>query len=331
MPEITLRPIVWLAAALAPFLGLGAPAAAQQHDPLRILATVGMIADVAQTVAGECANVATLIGPGMDPHEFSATPRDVDALAAADLILYVDRALEDRLADVLQGFSARRPTLGLVATFDRADLLADPDAQDAIDPHVWMDVSRWARIAPVIADAIATQRPGCADDMAGNVARLTAQLDALHGWVVAAIASIPEGRRILVTAHDAFLYFADAYGIEASEAIEGISTAAEASIADIRQVADFVIARAVPAVFVETTINPRTIQALIAEVRSRGHDVVIGGALFSDAMGDAGTPEGRYIGMIRANTLVITEALGGTVPDWPDALAGWAREWGIAP
>ncbi len=320
-----------LAAGMA--LALSAPAAgAAENAPLNVLATIGMIADVAQTVAGECAAVSTLIGPGVDPHYYSATPADVDRIAAAELILYVDRTLEERLADILARFRARTPTVGLAAaSFDTAALLEDPDARGEMDPHLWMDVSRWAQIAPVIADAIADQRPDCAEAMAANVEALSAQLDALHAWVGGSIASIPQGSRMLVTAHDAFYYFADAYGIEASEAIEGISTASEASIGDIRAVAAFVIENDVPAVFVETTISPRTIQALVAEVQAQGHDVVIGGALFSDAMGDAGTAEGTYIGMIRANAVTITQALGGTVPDWPEILQDWADEWDISP
>ncbi len=316
-----------MAAALALAGGSGL-----QANSLNVLATVGMIADVAADVAGECAQVSALLGAGSDPHSYRATPADVAKLADAELVFYVDPTLEARLAEVLAGFSGRTPTVGLLrASFDAADLLDDPDEPGAVDPHLWMDVSRWAQIAPVIADAIAEQRPDCAEMMAARVAQLDAQLDALHGWVAQAIASIPEGQRILVTAHDAFHYFADAYGMEASEAIEGISTESEASIGDIRAVAAFVVERNVPAVFVETTINPRTIEALVTEVRSLGHDVEIGGALFSDAMGDDGTPEGTYIGMIRANTQIVTEALGGMLPDWPDALQDWAVTWGLAP
>lgn len=319
-----------LAAAMALALTIPAPSGAAEA-PLNVLATVGMVADVAATVGGDCAAVRTLIGPGTDPHYFSASPRDVQALADAELILYVDRALEERLADVLARFRDRTPTLGVVAAALPPDLLlADPENPAAADPHVWMDASRWARIAPVIAEAIVAQRPACADAIAANVARYTAELDALHRWIEAALASIPADRRLLVTAHDAFAYFADAYGIEASEAIEGISTASEASIGDIRAVAAFVVERRLPAVFVETTINPRTVEALVQEVRAQGHDVTIGGALFSDAMGDPGTPEGTYIGMMRANTLTITPALGGTVPPWPEALSGWAQTWGVA-
>ena len=313
-------------------LTVAALPAAAEEPPLRVLATVGMIADVAQNVAGDCAEVTALLGAGSDPHRYRPTAADVTKLAQAELIFYVDPALETRLAEVLAGFADRTPTIGLArAAFGPLDLLDDPDAPGALDPHLWMDVSRWARIAPVIAEAIAAQRPACAEQLDANVEGYLAQLDALHGWVGAAIASIPQGQRLLVTAHDAFEYFSDAYGIEASEAIEGISTEAEASIGDIRAVAAFVVERGVLAVFVETTVNPRTVEALVEEVRRQGHAVEIGGALFSDAMGAAGTPEGSYIGMIRANTLTITEALGGSAPPLPEALHGWADSHGIAP
>lgn len=305
--------------------------ASAQDTPLNVLATVAMIADVATTVAGDCAKVTSLLGAGSDPHLYRATAADVNKLAAADLILYVDPALEARLAGVLAGFTDRTPTIGLAqAAFDE-DTLLDGEEDGEIDPHLWMDVSKWARIAPVIADAIATQRPDCTEALAANVESYTAQLDALHVWVTNAIGSIPEGQRMLVTAHDAFAYFSAAYGIDASEAIEGISTESEASIGDIRDVASFVVQSGVPAVFVESSVNPRTIEALVAEVQSQGHDVTIGGELYSDAMGDAGTPEATYIGMIRANTVTVTEALGGTVPDWPVALQEWAREWNLEP
>jgi len=312
-------------------LVLCSPLQAQQ-PPLRILATVGMVADIARTVGGDCVAVDTLIGPGTDPHYYSATPSDVRRLAAAELILYVDFALEEQLARVLQGFSDRTPAIGVLdAALDREDLLDDPAESGAIDPHVWMDVARWARIAPVIADAVAAQRPACADPVAERLQTHEAELAALHAWVRDAVASIPEGQRMLVTAHDAFAYFADAYGMEASEGIEGISTASEASIADIRAVAGFVVENAVSAVFVESTVNPRTIRALVDEVRARGHDVAIGGELYSDSMGDEGTAAGTYIGMIHTNTVTVVKALGGTLPPLPEALANWAATWGIDP
>lgn len=310
---------------------LAAPVSAQEGPPLRVLATVGMIADVAANVGGACASVEALLGPGVDPHYYSATPSDVRRLGEAELILYVDTALEEQLAAVLERFAQRTPTIGvLAAALGEDDLLEDPEEAGAVDPHVWMDVSRWARIVPVIEAAIAEQRPACAAGLAERAAAYTAELEALHAWVGESIATIPEERRLLVTAHDAFGYFADAYGMEASEAIEGISTASEASIADIREVADFVVERGVPAVFVETTVSPRTIEALVQEVRARGAEVAIGGALHSDAMGAAGTIGETYIGMIYENTMIIVEALGGTPAPLPEALAAFAARAGVA-
>jgi manganese/zinc/iron transport system substrate-binding protein len=320
-----IRPLLLPAAAL---FALASPATSQDA-PLRVLATVGMIADVASAVAGECAVVEALIGPGTDPHLYRATASDVGRLSAAELILYVDPALEARLADVLGAMGERAATIGLAgAAFGPEHLREDPEAPGQIDPHLWMNAALWARIAPVIADAIAQARPACAQSLAANAATKVAALEALHGWVQAAIASVPAERRILVTAHDAFGYFTDGYGLAEGDAIEGLSTESEASIGDIRTVAAFVMEQGVPAVFPETTISPRTIEALVREVRSLGGEVVIGGALYSDAMGAEGTPEGTYIGMIRHNTIEITTALGGSVPEWPAELADWARLWG---
>ena len=309
-------------------LFIALPLVANAHDepPLRVVATVGMIGDVAQTVAGECAEVQTLLTPGTDPHYYEATPRDVRTLESAELIFYVDVTLEERLGSVLANFSRRTPTVGLAqAAFSEADLLFEE--ADTIDPHLWMDANRWGQIAPIIATEIGKQRPECAAQMMANATNYQNQLTALNDWIIEAISSIPENQRMLVTAHDAFYYYSDAYGIIASEAIEGISTESEASIGDIRAVAEFVVTNAVPAVFVETTISPRNIEALVAESQSMGHNVNIGGSLFSDSLGENGTAEGTYIGMLKANTKTITTALGGTVPPWPDALNGWANTW----
>jgi len=255
----------------------------------------------------------------------------VTRLSRADLILYVDFALEEQLAAVLERLSTRLPTIGVLAAgLDQADLIDDPEEAGQVDPHVWMDASLWARIAPVIGDAVVEQRPGCAEDISARVDAYTVQLQALYDWAGESIATVPQGQRRLVTAHDAFEYFAKAYGMEASEAIEGISTASEASIGDIRELADYVIDNNVGAVFVETTVSPRTIEALVQEVRARGASMEIGGELYSDAMGEPGSIGGTYIGMIYENVVTITQALGGTPAALPEALADWAREWDIA-
>lgn len=313
---------------MALLLGPGSVSAlsAEEQPPLNVLTTVGMIGDVAKHVAGSCADIHTLLRSGTDPHYYEATPRAVRALQSAELIFYVDPTLEERLGSVLENFSRRTPTIGLAqATYGVSDFLFE--STNAIDPHLWMDANRWGRIAPIIADAIAEQRPACREMMQTNAAAYQEQLNALHEWITESIASIPEHQRMLVTAHDAFYYYADAYGITASEAIEGISTESEASIGDIRAVARFVVDHAVPAVFIETTISPRTIEALVAEVNAMGHAVVIGGTLFSDSLGAANTAEGTYIGMMRSNTEQITTALGGSPANWPAELTEWETLW----
>jgi manganese/zinc/iron transport system substrate-binding protein len=311
-------------------LGLAALlfAAPVQAQAPRAVATIAMIGDVARTVAGDCADIEILMGPGVDPHLYQASASDVRAFREADVIFYSGYSLEGQLGKVLEKMSARKPTVAVApASIGPADLITVQDVY-GIDPHLWMDVSLWGRIAPTIADTLAGLAPECADAMRRRAEDYRHQLAALHDWIERSIASIPERQRVLVTAHDAFAYYGRAYGIEV-EGIQGISTESEPGIGDIRAMVDIVVERGVPAVFIESTINPRTIEAVIEAAGRRGHEVELGGELFSDAMGEAGTPEGTYIGMLRANTLAIVQALGGAAAAWPRELSTWARRWGI--
>ena len=306
-------------------LTLASPALATTQP--QIVTTIGKLADMTAAIGGECVQVQSLMGAGADPHLFQPSAGDVQTLAGADAIVFIDPALEARLADVLARMGDSRPTLGVVQAALAPEQIRTADG--APDPHIWMDVALWSQIAAPVTDMLVTLAPDCATQMQANADALRAQLAALDAWTRAAIATIPDANRVLVTAHDAFGYFSAAYGIEASEAIEGISTESEAAIADIRAVADFVRERGVVAVFPETTINPRTIEALVREVQAQGGTLTLGTALYSDAMGDPGTAEGTYIGMIRHNVASVVAALGGTLPAWPEELAGWASYHGL--
>ena len=300
-----------------------------QEAPINTVVTIGMIGDVAKNVGWECVDVTAIMGPGVDPHLYQASARDVKTLQDADVIFFSGYSLEGQLGSVLDRFSKMKPTVAVSpSSIDPGQLITVQDIY-GIDPHLWMDASLWANIAPTIAETLSELRPDCADGMKANADAYAAQLEALHAWAKDAVASIPEKQRILVTAHDAFNYYGRAYGIEVT-GIQGISTESEAGVADIREMAKAVAERKVPAVFIESTINPRTIQAVIDAARQQGHEVAIGGELYSDAMGEAGKVGGTYIGMIYENTKNIVTALGGALPPFPDALKSWAEEWDIA-
>ncbi|MFN6976688.1 MAG: metal ABC transporter solute-binding protein, Zn/Mn family [Gemmobacter sp.] len=319
--RLLVQPLALAAALLA---GLAtAPAAAA--DRPRIVATIGMIADMAGTLAGDCAEVRALIGPGTDPHTYRATPSDVAALNRADVILYLGLGLEGQLAQVLGRLGTRKTVVAIGAAIPADRLLVE---DGGLDPHVWMSPALWSLAIPAVAAAVRDAAPACSDAVAAAAGRHGAELAALDAWGRASLATIPAERRILVTAHDAFGYMGRDWGIRVA-AIQGISTEAEASVADITETARLVAEMAVPAVFVENTINPRTIEALIAAARSLGQEVTIGGTLLADAMGAEGTAAGTYIGMIHANVTAITAALGGTPLPLPDALRDWGAIWGI--
>jgi len=304
-------------------------ASESEPEPLDTVVTVGMLADVVETVGGDCVAVTTMMGPGVDPHLYQASARDVHDLDAAELILYSGYSLEGQLGKVFERFSRIKPAQAVAeAGMDDAQLIRTQDAY-GVDPHLWMDAGLWAQTVPIVADTLSAQRPSCRDAMHANAEAYALELEALDAWIEASIASIPEDQRILVTAHDAFGYFGRAYAIEVT-GIQGLSTATETGVADIRRMADVVVARGVPAMFVESTINPRTVQAVIAAAEEQGLTISIGGQLYSDAMGDAGTASGTYIGMLYANTTHIVKALGGQPAPLPPALGDWARRWGIA-
>lgn len=311
------------------FLGLlMLPPAQAQSEPLRVAVTVGMIADIAENVGGKCVNVTAMMGPGVDPHLYQASASDVTLLREAELILYSGYSLEGQLGKVLERFSRTKPTVAVSpSSIDTGQLITVQDIY-GIDPHLWMDVQLWSQIVPTIANRISKHRPDCESAIRDNARHYQTRLDALHGWVKRAVATIPDEQRILVTAHDAFNYYGRAYGIEVA-GIQGISTETESGVADIREMADVVTERQVPAVFIESTINPRTVQAVVDAAKQQGQPVRIGGELFSDAMGENGTADGTYIGMLYENTRQIVTALGGRLPPLPDALADWATHWKV--
>jgi manganese/zinc/iron transport system substrate-binding protein len=279
--------------------------------PVRVAATIGMITDAVERVGGDRVAVTGLMGPGVDPHLYRASASDVGTLSRADLIFYNGLHLEAALSDVLDEMSGRTRTVPVAVAVPESERLSWPAYPDQYDPHIWFDVRLWMRAVERVRDALAEHDPEGAELYRANAVVYLAELAELDGWVREQAARVPEGRRVLVTAHDAFQYFGRAYGFEV-RGLLGISTAAEAGTGDVQSLAAFITERRIPAVFVETSVPPRTIEAVQAAVRARGFHVTIGDALYSDAMGDPGTPTGSYVGMVRHNVTTIVEALLAT-------------------
>ena len=275
---------------------------------LQVVATTSIIADVARELGGDRVQVTGLMGPGIDPHLYKASEGDVQRLAGADLVLYNGLHLEAKMADVLERMRGAVRTVAVAEAVPRDRLLAPPEFGGAYDPHVWHDPGLWRLAVERARDALIAADSAGAAQYASNATRYLARLDSLDAWVRAETGRVPEATRVLVTAHDAFNYFGRAYGVEV-RGLQGISTATEAGTADVRTLADFIAERRIPAIFVESSIPRRTIEAVQAAVRARGHDVEIGGQLFSDALGDAGSPAGTYEGMIRHNVTTLVSAL----------------------
>jgi manganese/zinc/iron transport system substrate-binding protein len=228
----------------------------------------------------------------------------------ADVIFYNGLFLEAQMADVLRQIGERKPSVAVAEHIDRGQLLPWANYADEYDPHVWFDVSLWMQTVEAVRDALAEADPQNAAAYASNAEAYLAQLNDLHAYVQEQAAKIPADQRVLVTAHDAFQYFGRAYGFEV-RGLQGISTASEAGTADVRGLADFIADRKIPAIFVETSVPVRNVEALQAAVRDRGGEVVIGGQLYSDALGDPDGDAGTYIGMVRHNIDTIVKALGG--------------------
>lgn len=280
---------------------------------LDAVATTGMIADIVGRVGGERVRVQGLMGPGIDPHLYRASAGDVRTLSGADIVFYNGLHLEAAMGDVLEQMRGTIQTVAVTDGIDRGELLAPPEFKGAYDPHVWFDVRLWMRAVEAVERALSARDSAGASTYRANARAYLAELDSLHRWAQARTREVPAERRVLVTAHDAFNYFGRAYGFEV-KGLQGISTVAEAGTADVQELADLIVARRIPAIFIETSIPRRTIAAVQSAARSRGFEPRIGSPLFSDAMGDAGTPEGTYVGMVRHNVSAIVDGLLDTVP-----------------
>ena len=316
MGRLTLRTalagcLVAALTACGPVQAGGAPDAREiATREIKVVTTIGQIGDVVKNIAGDRVDLVELMGPGIDPHLYRASEGDVVSLADADIVFYNGLHLEAKMADVFEKMRGSVTTVAVTDEIDRDELLNPPEFEGAYDPHVWFDVSKWMSVTEVIRDSFVDIDPEHAELYEDNARHYLAELEELDRYVAERAQLVLEEKRVLITAHDAFNYFGEAYDFEV-RGLQGISTASETGTADLSGLADFIVEREIPAIFVETSVPQRFVEALREAVAARGAEVSIGGSLYSDAMGDAGTPEGTYIGMVRHNIDTIVAGLAG--------------------
>lgn len=307
MLKSTLLATVGVALLLA---GCGGEKAKEHDGKIRIVTTIGMITDIVEQIGGERVSVTGLMGPGVDPHLYKASEGDVTRMSEADIVFYGGLHLEGAMTDVLEHMNRRVKTVAVTQGIPDTLLLSPAQFAGAHDPHVWFDVTLWMSAVETVRRTLAEFDSGSREYYDRRADSYQIQLENLHRYVGEQAQRVPEEGRVLITAHDAFNYFGRAYGFEV-RGLQGISTASEAGTADVQSLVSFIVNRKIPAIFVESSVPPRNIEAVKEAVRARGFEVNIGGELFSDAMGSEGTPEGTYIGMVKHNIDTIVGALLG--------------------
>lgn len=286
---------------LSLFLFWNSPA----HADFKIVTTTGMIAELAKKIGGEQVQVTALMGPGVDPHLYKATQGDVRRLMRADVILYNGLMLEGKMQSIFEKMARKKAVFAISDQLNPNQLIMHGTHPD---PHIWFNLQLWQQAGERVLQILQQQIPTQKQQFAVNAQLYFNELNATHKWVKAQIQSIPSSQRVLITAHDAFSYFGQAYGLKVM-GLQGISTASEFGLQDIKQLKKIIIKHNIKAVFVESSVSPRFIESVVEGVQAQGHNITIGGKLYSDALGLKGSPAGSYLGMVNHNVSTIVKAL----------------------
>ncbi|KYG92177.1 zinc ABC transporter substrate-binding protein [Metasolibacillus sp. FSL H7-0170] len=273
-----------------------------------VVATTGQIGDAIKIIGGEHLQVTTLMGPGVDPHLYKATQSDLTKLDRAEVIFYNGLYLEGQMQDIFNQMAEEKTVLAVGEQLDKGALLADDEDAALHDPHIWFDIDLWKEVVAAIGATLVGEYPEYKDDFEANEAAYLAQLDELKEYVTSRVEEIPAQQRILVTAHDAFNYFGESLGFDV-RGLQGLSTDSEYGVKDVQNMVDYLVENNIKAIFIESSVSDKAMKAVIEGAKEKGHAVIIGGELFSDAMGAEGTEEGTYLGMYKYNVDTIVDSL----------------------
>lgn len=278
------------------------------NSPKTIVCTTGMIGDMVRNLVGDSIKVISLMGPGVDPHLYKATQGDISSLSNASVIIYNGLHLEGKMNSIFEKLSKTKTIIAVSDGLNEKDLINSSNFEGAQDPHIWFDVSLWSKAMLKVSEKLQTAFPALKGHIQSNELLYKMQLQSLHNYCKNQTALIPNNQRIMITAHDAFKYFGKAYNLEV-RGLQGISTTAEFGLQDISSLVQFVVDKKIKAIFVESSVPQKSIEAVIEGCTKRGHDVALGGELYSDALGFSNKPEGKYIGMVQHNLNTIVKAL----------------------
>lgn len=280
----------------------------ENGDKLKVVTTIAQIGEPLAVIGGDQVEVKSLMGPGVDPHLYKATQSDINTLMEADVVIYNGLNLEGNMLEVFEGMKESKEVMAIAENIAEDQLLTDE--QGAVDPHIWFDIELWQTALDSAAEKLQELLPQHADELEARKRTYFEEMGELKAWASQTMAQLPPERRLLVTAHDAFGYFGRFFDLEVV-GLQGLSTDDEIGVADIQAIVDLLVERKVPAVFVESSVNPDAIHAVMEGAKQAGLEVKLGGELYSDALGEAGTPEGTYLGMYRHNVQTIYNALKG--------------------
>jgi manganese/zinc/iron transport system substrate-binding protein len=303
---VKLLAMVLTVCSLAVMTGCSATTGTTANGKVSVTATTGMIADIVKNVGGDHVNVEALMGPGVDPHLYKASQGDIAKMEKAQIVFYNGLHLEGKMQDMFERIAKEKPTIAVAEKIPQEKLLKTEEGQ--ADPHVWFDVQLWMQAVERVREGLVQVDAAHKAEYEKNAAAYLKELQELDRYAKEKLAEVPKERRVLVTAHDAFGYFGKAYEVEV-KGLQGISTDAEYGLKDVQALVNLLVERKIKAVFVESSVPKKAIEAVVEGAKAKGHEVKIGGELFSDAMGDAGTPEGTYVGMVRHNVNTIVGAL----------------------
>jgi len=272
----------------------------------KIVCTTTIVADAVRNIVGDSAEVISLMGAGIDPHLFKPTPQTITALQQADIIVANGLYLEGKMTDILKNISKQKTVIAMADGLEKADLI--PVSASLYDPHIWFSVPLWAEACKYLTAQLIKIDTTHKDYYQDNLYLYIEKLTELHEDIIIELKQIPSSKRILITSHDAFHYFGKTYNIEV-KSLQGISTVADFGVKDVENLVNLIVSRQIKAVFVETTISPKAMQAVVEGCKQKNHQVIIGGTLYTDALGNSDTPEGTYVGMLTSNLRKIVTAL----------------------